>query len=730
MTVPTTTRSVTYPGADSPGPFLVPFPFHDAAHVLVTRISAGGAETALAVGTGYTITGAGESSGGLVTLTAALATGEQVSIARVVPFTQSVALTTQGSYNPKSVERALDLVSMQVQQLYAENPTAQAEVSAAAAAASSAAASSSKTSAQASSAAAAASASTAETESLTAVLSSATAVSARDAAQTARDAALAAGRVYPDTAAGLAASAEGDYFAVPSSGSDALVLYREVGGTAVEQCRFPASALINTLLPQVAPDGYAWAVFDASGKVALGIATDGTVRADTLQADYAGTANAKASEELQVAGLAWGLLDSTGKVAFGVKEDGSLLLGEAVTTALTAKSLNGARASRLAAKVGQVDVDGDYCFLNLMGQSLAVGPGGTELSNTQEFDTVGFAWNSAAPGAYLAATNDNLSNGYEPPHFGAAALIKSLLRDEDGLPHASLTHKMALGGNGTGGIPLSSLAKGTSYYNNSLAQLAALCTDAQAESRSARAGAILWVQGEQDGVAGTTEAAYKAALLQLANDWDADARALTGQTTRAPLVTYQCCSYQAIGVAQLNAALENPGKIICAGPIYQFNYLDTVHIGSTDTKVMGALLGLAYKRAVIDGDGWEPLRPVHHIRHGTILDVRFNKRGLVLDTTTVPAQAGSGFTLLDNLGAAITISSVTVVKSDTVRIVAAATIPAGSTLRYGMTTATGKGTYIGGAGNLRDSQGDTLQLRLLNVSVPLHNWACLFTRSL
>ncbi len=60
-----------------------------------------------------------------------------------------------------------------------------------------------------------------------------------DAAATARDQALAAGKIYPDTATGLAATVEGAYFLIPSPvATESYILYRKVSGAAVETKRY------------------------------------------------------------------------------------------------------------------------------------------------------------------------------------------------------------------------------------------------------------------------------------------------------------------------------------------------------------------------------------------------------------------------------------------------------------------------------------------------------------
>jgi hypothetical protein len=72
------------------------------------------------------------------------------------------------------------------------------------------------------------------------------AVAAQVAAEAARDATIGAASIYPDTATGLAAVAEGAYFSVPASAAgDSLVLYRKESGVAVEKKRYPSTAAVD-----------------------------------------------------------------------------------------------------------------------------------------------------------------------------------------------------------------------------------------------------------------------------------------------------------------------------------------------------------------------------------------------------------------------------------------------------------------------------------------------------
>ena len=57
--------------------------------------------------------------------------------------------------------------------------------------------------------------------------------------------ATSAAGIYPDTTSGLAATAVGDYFSVPSPEQDeVLILYRNNALTAVEIKRYPSAAWV------------------------------------------------------------------------------------------------------------------------------------------------------------------------------------------------------------------------------------------------------------------------------------------------------------------------------------------------------------------------------------------------------------------------------------------------------------------------------------------------------
>lgn len=116
MTVASTnSKAGPYAGAGTTGPFAVDFRFLEDSHLQVIRTSAAGVATTLTLTTDYTVTGAGGTSGE-VTLVAALAVGETLTVLRNVPATQETDYVQNDAFPAESHERALDKLTMIAQQ--------------------------------------------------------------------------------------------------------------------------------------------------------------------------------------------------------------------------------------------------------------------------------------------------------------------------------------------------------------------------------------------------------------------------------------------------------------------------------------------------------------------------------------------------------------------------------------------------------------------------------------
>jgi hypothetical protein len=117
MSISSSTSSVSYTGnASTVTAYVVSFPFFDASDLKVYSVTSAGVSTLLAITTNYTVSGGNGSTGSVVT-TAAIPATSTVIITRSVPYTQLTSLTTGDRLPAATIEKALDKVTMQAQQL-------------------------------------------------------------------------------------------------------------------------------------------------------------------------------------------------------------------------------------------------------------------------------------------------------------------------------------------------------------------------------------------------------------------------------------------------------------------------------------------------------------------------------------------------------------------------------------------------------------------------------------
>lgn len=120
MTVQSTTARADYQGNGVTTLFPVPFYFLDNTHVKVLRTDSSTTPptTALLVlGSDYTLTGAGVTTGGQVQTTIAPTGTQKLSVLRNVPFTQLIHYVPNDPFPAATHEQALDQLTMEVQQL-------------------------------------------------------------------------------------------------------------------------------------------------------------------------------------------------------------------------------------------------------------------------------------------------------------------------------------------------------------------------------------------------------------------------------------------------------------------------------------------------------------------------------------------------------------------------------------------------------------------------------------
>jgi len=116
MTVSTEVNQAAYTGNGVTTVFPYTFRILNSANLTVTRIDLLEVETVLALGTDYTVSGAGAYNGGAVTLAAPLPNGYGIIIERDLSAVQETDLRNQGTFFAEVHENVFDYLTMLIQQ--------------------------------------------------------------------------------------------------------------------------------------------------------------------------------------------------------------------------------------------------------------------------------------------------------------------------------------------------------------------------------------------------------------------------------------------------------------------------------------------------------------------------------------------------------------------------------------------------------------------------------------
>lgn len=118
MTVSSEISFVSYNGDGSTRTFPIPFYFLEDSDLVVNVVDADGTTQHYALGTDYTVSGAGQQSGGTITLLgAAVPGGKTLQIERDPPVTQETAYQANDPFPAQAHEKALDKLTMIAQRL-------------------------------------------------------------------------------------------------------------------------------------------------------------------------------------------------------------------------------------------------------------------------------------------------------------------------------------------------------------------------------------------------------------------------------------------------------------------------------------------------------------------------------------------------------------------------------------------------------------------------------------
>lgn len=366
----------------------------------------------------------------------------------------------------------------------------------------------------------------------------------------------------------------------------------------------------------------------------------------------------------------------------------------------------------------------------ITGQSLSQGALSAVVSTEQPFENVSFVTGvragSAGLDAFIPLVETFDGSQGETLASGMANLLSERAASGGG------EHRSLFSAHGVGGQPYAALRKGTAPYAAGMAQVAAGLALARARGQASAVRAVMVVHGETDHVNGN--ASYDLDLLEWQSDYEADIRAMTGQTLPVPLITDQMSSFSAFGSVasavaqlQLEASRAEPERIVLMGPKYVLPYVpDGVHLTGEAERWLGEMHAKVFERVLVQGEPWRPLSPRSITREGAQITVALwvPAPPLVLDDVTVTDPGNLGFGYTDSSGAPPSIVSVELVGDDAVRITLG-DVPVGGNqrLRYAMNGTPGQpaGPTSGARGNLRDSDGTESRH-----GYALHNWCVHF----
>jgi hypothetical protein len=274
-------------------------------------------------------------------------------------------------------------------------------------------------------------------------------------------------------------------------------------------------------------------------------------------------------------------------------------------------------------------------------------------------------------------------------------------------------------------------------YAATLFEVAAIKRLAAAAGKTYGVGAIVLTHGETD--AGNPH--YESDVVKLHSDYNADLPAITGQTSRIPILLTQ----QQTGptddstplslIAQWRMGVDHPEEIICAGPKYQYRYAaDHLHLTAEAYDRLGEKYGEVYHEVVVLHHAWQPLQPESVARSGRVLAVHFHVPAPPLawdeslpaphETAHTAWMRGRGFEVLDE-GGEIPIDSVAIDGLSVAIALARDPAPAGLVVRYAIAQdapGTNGGLATGRIGQLRDSD----PIVGAATKAPAHNYAVSF----
>ena len=229
-------------------------------------------------------------------------------------------------------------------------------------------------------------------------------------------------------------------------------------------------------------------------------------------------------------------------------------------------------------------------------------------------------------------------------------------------------------------------------------------------------GGIILTHGEGD----ATNPNYGTGLYAFWQDYNADIKAITGQSKDVVLLVSQQSSTAGYGNSAIQvwqAGVDHPGQIVCTGPKYEYGPYG-LHMGASSYERLGQKYAEVFDLIVNRGVAWKPLGPSSVTRSGAVITIAFDVPNPPLqwdERLSAPHQSlhtawaeGRGFEVKDDGNNELEIASVEI-QDDSVILTLADAPSEGAKLTVGYAvTQDGEAAYQGGKddgphGQLRDS---------------------------
>jgi len=244
---------------------------------------------------------------------------------------------------------------------------------------------------------------------------------------------------------------------------------------------------------------------------------------------------------------------------------------------------------------------------------------------------------------------------------------------------------------------------------------------------------IYWIQGESDNTEQTPIETYKEALINGIDAIYQIAREILGQRKPIKCITYQTSrgnkTHSQSGMAQMELCRDN-ALFAPSCPMYVGMLADDhAHISNWAQYLLGCYQGIQFYKWVANGHKQVGVMPLSFSRSGTKITIKFAVEcpPLKFCTDWVTNRTHYGFEVIRN-GSDI-ISNVSIKDIDTVEITCTSTVQAGDLVAYACQTDYGD-RQEGSAGNLCDSQGDSIKCTVDGTEVSLNNYCFKFLHTM